>query len=263
MKLKLAVVQFEPEDGNIEGNLAKIEQYIAKAAANGAKLVVLPEICDIGYNFDEIARKAESSPNKSTAAIAKLAKEKRAIIVAGLAERRKDGLYNTAVIFDSNGDIKAVYDKTHLCPLPPFDEPKVFKPGNSIFVTEIEGIKLGVTICFDIRFPEVYRKLAGEGAQVIIHPTAFPKIRIGQLEACLCARAIENQYFIATANFCGMSGNVEFGGCSMIVDPSGNVMSEKTMTDEGFALAEIDLAEIEKQRKENPVFSQRRPELYK
>lgn len=262
MKLNIACIQFNARAGDIAHNLSKIERLVNDVAAHGAKIIVLPEICDIGYEMSEIKRLAEKFPNRSTDLFSKLAQKNKVVITTGLAEKRSDGIYNAAATFDSSGKMVAVYHKTHLCKIPPFDESAELKPGSKIFVKEIEGIRLGFSICYDIRFPEIYRKLADEGAQIVLHPTAFPRLRIDQFEVCARARTIENQFFFASANFCGKVGSVELGGRSMIVAPNGLILKKASETDEEIVTAEVDLSEVERQRREVPVYTCRRPEIY-
>lgn len=258
--MKLAAIQFSPKEGDVDNNLKRIERLVDKIA--GAQLIVLPEICDIGYDLNKIKLLAQPFPNQSTDKLSELSRLYDVIIVAGLAEKRDDGIYNTAVVFDRKGKMIAKYDKTHLCPIPPIYEPAVFKAGSKILVGNLPGVKLGLTICYDIRFPEVYRRLALDGAEIIVHPTAFPRMRIEQLEMCLRARAIENQLFLISANHCGFNGGIELGGRSMIVGPDGDIRAKASETKEEIITATIDLGDITRSRKERPVFTQRRPELY-
>lgn len=263
MKIRISSVQFHPTVGDIDGNLKKIALMVNRAAKAGSKLVVLPEICDIGYELKAIAGHARTFPNESTETLSDIARSNNVAIVAGLAEKKSEGLFNASVVFDATGKIVAKYYKTHLCPIPPLNEPTVFKYGPFISdVTDVAGLKLGLTICYDIRFPEVYRKLAVAGAQVIANPSAFPRMRVEQLEICVRARAIENQIFMVSSNFCGTVGGLELGGRSMVVDPNGGILAKANETDEEIVTADVDLDEIERSRKERPVFTQRRTELY-
>lgn len=262
MKITVSSVQFQPKAGCIEENLEQIESFVKKAVSLGSGLIVLPEISDTGYNLDIIKNMATSFPNLSTNRLSEIAKKYHIIIVAGLAEKRNGELYNIAAVFDTNGKLVSQYAKTHLCPYPSMNEPAYFKPGQSIFVTNVEGIKIGTTICYDIRFPEIYRKLALAGAQIITNSAAFPKIRINHLEICLKSRAIENQVFLVSSNHSGKIGDAVFGGRSMIVGPGGDVRAKASDTDDELITATLDLDEIEIIRKERPVITQRRPEIY-
>lgn len=262
MQITVAAIQFHPIEGDRAENLRRLEPFIAQAVAKGARLILLPETFDFGYDLDIIKRLSESFPNHSTATLSAMARQYNIAIIAGLPERRGKDLFNTALVFDTQGKVVAQYDKTHLCPIPPIDESACFTAGGSLVVTDILGIRLGITICYDIRFPEVYRKLALGGAQLIVHPTAFPLSRIEQFEILLRARAIENQLFILSANQCGKGSTLEFGGHSMMVGPSGEVLARAGDNEEMVILAAIDLDEIEQIRREKPVITKRRPELY-
>lgn len=262
MRLIVAAVQTSPVEGEVEENLRDLGGLINKAADNGAGLVVLPEICDIGYNLELIARDARPFPNRSTDFLSAISKKNNIMVVAGLAERKSEGIFNSAVVFGRDGKIVAKYYKTHLCPLLPLNEPVVFKAGSDIFIIDIEGLKIGVTICFDIRFPEVYRRLAGQGAQIIVHPTAFPEMRIDELNICARARAIENQYYIVAANQCGVIGGIKIGGKSKIIGPDGNILAEASNNNEEIIYSEINTDEIINFRKNRPIYTSRRPEIY-
>jgi predicted amidohydrolase len=262
MKLTVSAVQFAPTLGDMKKNLATVEKMIGEAAKLGSKIVVLPEICDTGYDLSDIGATARSIPNETTDFFSTLAKRHKLSIVAGLAERKGADVFNAAVLFGPDGRIIDRYHKTHLCPIPPFNEPKVFAYGDRLFIAELAGTRIAPLICYDCRFPEAYRKLAVDGAQIIVQPTAFPRSRIDQLETCLRARTIENQYFIVTANFHGKPGEVELGGNSMILGPDGKILAKASQDKDEVITYTIDLGEIDMARKDRPVFTQRRPEIY-
>ncbi len=261
--ISVAAVQFCPKPAQVQDNLRCLSGWITQAADQGATLVVLPEVCDIGYEFDAIANLASTFPNESTAFFSDLSRKLHMTIVAGLAERRPDGIYNTAAVFGPNGQIAFQYDKSHLCPYQPLYEPDFFRAGTTIQTVDVAGVRLGVTICYDIRFPEIYRKLALDGAQIILHPSAFPLKRIDQLEVCARARAIENQVFVVTSNLCGRVDQGEYGGRSMGIGPAGEIRGQVSEQDEGVVVMRLDLAEIAAIRRELPVISMRREELYR
>lgn len=264
---KIAAIQLRPRAGDLAENLQRIRMHVDMAARNGAQWILLPEVCDIGYDLGRIPDLAQPFPNAGTEALSELAAKHHVVIIAGLAERRDDRIFNTAVAFDASGKVCAQYDKVHLCPIPPINEPAVFTAGDTIHAFDVAGpdgavVRIGLSICYDIRFPELYRKLADDGAQIIFHPTAFPASRIEQLEVCQRARAIENQFFVVSANGCGFVGDVTLGGRSMIVGPDGDVRTQASRTDEGAITAAIDLNDITVARDQRPVFTQRRPALY-
>lgn len=264
---KIAAIQLRPRAGDVAENLQRIGMHVDMAARNGAQWILLPEVCDIGYDLGKIPELAQTIPSTSTEALSELAKARNVVIIAGLAEKRGDNIFNTAVVFDATGKMCARYDKVHLCPIPPINEPAIFTAGDAIRAFDVTGpdgavVRVGLSICYDIRFPELYRKLADDGAQIIFHPTAFPASRIEQLEVCQRARAIENQLFVVSANCCGFVGDIALGGRSMIVGPDGDVRTQASKTDEGTITAAIDLNDIAVAREQRPVFNQRRPEAY-
>lgn len=165
LPITVAVVQFCPQEGRLTENLQRLTQFIDQAAAKKANLVLLPEICDLGYNLDIIQRHAESFPNRSTETLAAVAQQHGIILIAGLAERRGKNIFNTAVMFDQQGRLIARYDKTHLCPIPPANEQTCFQAGDAFTLTTVLGVRMGMTICYDVRFPEIYRKLALDGCR--------------------------------------------------------------------------------------------------
>ncbi len=266
MKVKIAAIQFQPDANDFDKNLRKIISMTEQSLSSGAKIVVLPEICEFGYDMEAMKRHYDGDGKRAPDAISQLAQKYKAIVAAGLAEKRDDGFYNTCTLFGCDGKVLATYDKSHLCVVPPYNEPIFFKYGQKIFAKEVaidgEKIKLGFSICFDIRFPELYRKLAAAGTELVIHPTAFPMMRIEQFEVCARARTIENQFFFASANFCGTSGGVQLGGNSLILAPEGKIAARASRDSEETLFATIDTTDIETSRKERPVYRCLRPEIY-
>lgn len=262
MKLTVSAIQFNPKEGDLGFNLNKIGGLVGRAKKEGAGLAVLPEISDIGYNFEEIKRHASKIPNVATNAISKIARENGISIVAGTAEKKDGGIYNVAILFNRSGALVAIYRKTHLCPIPPINETSFFKRGDEFVTADSDGYKLGMTICYDCRFPEIFRQLAIGGAQIVACPTAFPYSRIEELEICLKARAIENQYFIVSANHVGTNGQVKLGGRSMIIHPDGKILAQGALAEEEVVTAQIDLDDVAKTRLARPIFSERRTDLY-
>lgn len=262
MDMVISAIQFRPKAGDVEYNLARMSEMIGEAASRGARLAVLPEVADIGYHVPDVRRLAEEFPGPSTKRLSGIAAKNEMTIVCGMAERRLDKFFNTAAVFGPDGRLVMQYDKTHLCPLPPFNEPAAFEYGAKIRVAEVAGVKLGVSICYDIRFPEVYRRLMLDGAEVVAHPTAFPTIRIDQIEAYMRVRALENQFFMVSANCWGDVGGVDIGGNSMIVAPTGEILARGAATGDSVLTASIDTDDVADIRETMPVVTQRRPEIY-
>lgn len=258
--MKVAFHQFDPKLGKIDYNLKKVEKNLSKVKK--LDLLVLPELCNSGYNFrdkKEALQFAEEIPQgKSTKFLITLAKKKNCFIVAGINEKKGNALYNSAVLVGPQGYI-GTYRKLHLF----FKEKNVFEPGNlGLPIFNIKGVKLGILICFDWRFPEAWRILALKGAQIIAHPSNLivPKLSFRALPG----HAIVNRIFIVTSDRVGTERKLKFAGKSMIVDPDGNILAQASADKEEFQAAEINpkLANLKQVNAKNHLFKDRRVEVY-
>ena len=258
MEPKLAEVQ-----RNLEACLARLEE----AAAAGAQLIVLPECAIPGYMFDspaEAALYAEEVPGPSTEALANACSRLGMYVVCGLVERDGDLLRNSAVLVGPAGLI-GTYRKTHL---PFLGVDRFVVPGDELPVYDTPLGRIGVEICYDLRFPEVTRTLALEGADLVAHPTNFPMAAKVQTELITVARAAENRIYLLTANRVGKERRGEFCGWSQIVDPFGKRLAEAGETEEALLVADVDLAKARDKDYVIPgeyelyLFGHRRPELY-
>lgn len=211
-------------------NLAKARRMLTEAADGGAGLVLLPEL----FNFlppridkDAYSRAAEGPEGETLSMVSEVACEKGIAIIAGsIIEKDGEDIYNTCYAVTPNG-IAAKYRKTHLFTYGRINEGQIFKPGSAAEVAEIAGLKIGLTICFDLRFPELYRKEAFAGAEVMSNVAAF-LLETGRAHwmALLRARAIENQAYIIAANQAiGSCGGPKYFGHSCIIDPWGRVVA--------------------------------------
>jgi predicted amidohydrolase len=265
--MRVAVAQMEPKLGERERNLESCVARLEEAAAAGAELLVLPECAIPGYMFDSVDEAmpfAEEIPGPSTEALATACRDLDVHVVCGLLERDGDLLRNAAVLVGPDG-LVGKYRKTHL---PFLGVDRFVAPGDELNVYETPLGRIGVEICYDLRFPEVTRTLALRGADIVAHPTNFPVAARIQTELITVARAAENRIFLLTANRVGKERWAEFCGWSQIVDPFGKRLAEAGETEEALLVAEID---IEQARDKNYVipgeyelylFRDRRPELY-
>jgi predicted amidohydrolase len=265
--MRVAVAQIEPrlgeKDRNLETCLARLEQ----AVAAGAELLVLPECAIPGYMFDsaeEALPFAEEIPGPSTQALADACRRLGAHVVCGLLERDGDLLYNSAVLVGPDGLVGS-YRKTHL---PFLGVDRFTAPGDELPVYDTPLGRIGLEICYDLRFPEATRTLALKGAEIVAHPTNFPLAARIQTELITVARAAENRIFLLTANRVGKERRGEFCGWSQIVDPYGRRLAEAGETEEALLLAEIDVEQARDKDYVIPgeyelyLFGDRRPELY-
>ena len=263
----VAVAQVEPQLAEKERNLEVCVARMEEAAGAGAKLVVLPECAIPGYMYDsaeEALPFAEEIPGPSSEALEHEARRLDLHVVCGLLERDGDSLRNAAVFVGPDGLI-GTYRKTHL---PFLGVDRFVVPGDELPVYDTPLGRIGVEICYDLRFPEVTRTLALQGADLVALPTNFPMAAKVQTELVTVARAAENRIYLLTANRVGKERRGEFCGWSQIVDPFGKRLAEADETEETLLVADVD---VEKARDKDYVipgeyelylFGDRRPELY-
>ena len=267
--LNVAIIQMNSQDDK-RANIATALDLIDRAAATGARLVALPEVWPY-LGPDESQDPAETIPGRITELLAERARRHGIYIHSGsIYEKRPGdpGMYNTTVVLDPTGEILARYSKIHMYDVvldgvAKYQESASITPGNEIAMTEIDGILVGLTMCYDVRFPELFRILALKGAQAIVLPAAFT-LMTGKdhWEPLIRARAIENQlYMIAPAQWGTHPSGKWCYGRSMVVDPWGTVVS--TVSDGvGIATAIIDPSRIEAVRRQVPSLANRRPGAY-
>jgi predicted amidohydrolase len=273
MGIRGAVVQMHSE----ADKAANIEQAIAlvrRAAEEGARLIVLPELWT--YLGPERGQRehAQPVPGQLTRRLGELARELHVLLHAGsfleIEETREgDRIYNTAVFFDADGNMVARYRKMHLFdtdPVPgarPYQESATITSGSELVTLEREGLPLGLATCYDLRFPEMLRMLALRGAEILLVPAAFT-LETGRdhWEVLVRARAIENGCYVLAAGQWGTraDGRTTYGH-SMIVDPWGTVLAQAA-DGVGVASAEIDPNRVADARRRLPVLANRRPECY-
>jgi predicted amidohydrolase len=241
-------------------NLAKVEELAARASQSGSNFLLLPELWSTGYDLEHADQHAARIDSGVFASVSTLAQKYKLAILGSCLSLVGPGLYaNTAVLFDDNGRIIADYNKIHLFKL--MDEPQYLMPGNKPVVADTEWGKAGVAICYDLRFPELFRYYALQGASMVMIPAEWPWPRLSHWRTLLQARAIENQLFIFACNRVGTSKRSTFFGHSMIIDPWGEIVIEGG-EDEELITAVIDLGQVKSVRTTIPVFEDRRPDIY-
>ncbi len=248
-------------------NLETAEAKVREAADKGARMVALPEVFNWRGDKSEENRFAESIPGPTSDLMGQLAGELHIYLLAGSFLEAVPGsgkAYNTSLFFSPEGDLLARYRKIHLFDVHIPDgvsamESEARQPGEAVVVTETEFCPIGITICYDLRFPELYRAQVSKGAQVIFVPSAFTAFTgEAHWEPLLRARAIENQVYIVAPNQVGKNPrSFATYGNSMIVDPWGRVVARASDTP-GVIFAEIDLQYLAKVRSELPALSHRK-----
>ncbi len=269
-RLRVACVQFCSSGSKAE-NLERMEPLVARAAATGADLVLLPEKWNGIGTHEIILDVAEPlDSGESVGAMSAWAKQHGITLVGGSIVESREGrekLSNTCVVFDAEGEIAATYRKIHMFDVEVgghvYRESDSEEPGEGPMSCEVEGWRLGLTVCYDLRFPELYRILAVEGADIVTVPAAFT-LYTGKdhWELLLRARAVENQCFVAAANQWGVhEGGKASYGRSSIIDPWGVVLAQAPDEDAVIS-AELDRAHMERIRRSLPSLANRQPAAY-
>jgi omega-amidase len=261
--VKIAAAQIACALGDVVANLRKMREFSARAKEQGAELVVFPEASDTGYSMPVISQAATAWTEGAVPALREMAKEFSLTIVAGVSERTGDAVYNSQVFIDQDGKLVASYRKTHLFVLAPNDESTCYTPGDKFVSVPAGEFNFGLSICYDLRFPEVARALALEhDANVLLVSSAWPLPRVEHLRALAIARAIENQSYLILANRTGVDAGVTCCGTSAIIDPSGVVLASASGDREELLIADISAEAIAGVRDRIPVFAHRRIDLY-
>jgi omega-amidase len=262
--MKIAAAQISCTLGNPPANLGKVRQFSSRAKQSGAELIVFPEMIDTGYSMPTIKQHAAAWKEGAVPELQKIAKELSLGIVCGVSDREGASIYNTQVFVDARGKIVAKYRKTHLVTAAPLDERTCFSPGNEFASCKIDKFNLGLSICYDLRFPEMCRTLAVKhGVNVFVTSSAWPFVRVEHLRILALARAIENQSYLILANRVGTDNGVTFCGTSAIIDPYGAIVAAASVDREELLQAEISSDIIDSVRNRMAVFAHRRPDLYK
>lgn len=259
--MKIGYGQFSPEFGDRKANIHRTVSIVEAAKAD---LIVLPELCTTGYNFTsrgELAILAEEVPDgPSCTAWSACARKTGTTIVAGIAEKAGDSLFNSCVLITGDG-VRATYRKVHLF----FRENRIFSPGREFPVVEIDGVNIGLMICFDWAFPEAARTLALAGADIICHPS---NLVLHLCQDAMVTRCIENRLFAVTANRYGTEDrgglSLTFSGASQITAPDGQRLAVATKAEDTIAVVEIDPADARNKMitEFNHVIDDRRPGAY-
>lgn len=255
--VKAAAVQFNIALGDIEPNLSHVRRSLKNLADEGVQLAVLPEMWATGFAYQQLNSLAGQT-EALVAELSELSEKYRMVIVGSLPEPHGGKVYNTAYVLD-NGKLLGKYRKIHLFSL--MQEDRSFDSGDSWLLVESSVGRIGVFICYDLRFPELARRLAVEGAEILVVPGEWPKPRQEHWRTLMRARAIENQLFIVAANCCGITGKLDFFGMSMIIDPKGELLAEAGYEPQNIVAA-LDFDAMASWRQQIPCFNDRKPEIY-
>lgn len=260
--LTVSLAQMNIAAGDPRKNFAAVEALTALAAARKSKLhvIVFPELWSTGYVLDEAKEHASELNKGMFAQLSTIATQHKICIAGSILEKRGVEVANSLPFFAPNGRMMGIYRKIHLFGL--MDEDKYLQPGASPLVLELPWGMTGFAICYDLRFPELFRRyFTEEKARVMIIPAEWPLERIQHWRALLVARAIENQCYMIAVNAAGETNGTVFGGHSMVVDPWGKVVVEAG-EDPQLITVDIELDLVEEVRKRIPILDDVRSDVY-
>jgi predicted amidohydrolase len=266
--MRVALCQMRSGE-DVETNIALAERLLCEAADGGADIAALPEVFTYLGSSAGRTPAAEPVPGPTTDRLAAIARERGMWILGGSVIERDDGrIHNTSTLFDRDGELVSRYRKIHLFDVdlpgqPPFRESATFTPGDELVTHETGVARVGLSICYDLRFPELYRGLVTMGAEVIFVPAQFQReTGTDHWEVLLRARAIEDQCFMVAPTQWGAYGAPEKGRCSygnsMAIDPWGRVLSRAPDEGDGVWFADLDLTELRRIRASLPALQHRR-----
>jgi len=264
-KFKVSLSQFPCKIGNKKHNMNKIVKHVKQAKKQKADIIIFPEMSLTGYTVRDLAYElAEEIPGPSTEKIAELADKEDLYIIFGMPERSEKGegiLHNTAVLIGPEGYV-GKYRKMHLPTHSVFEEKRYFRLGYEVPIFETNLGALGITICYDIFFPEMARILRLQGAKFIICISASPAVRKKFFEVLTTSRAIENTCFLAYVNLVGIENGLQFWGGSRLIGPNGHIITQSKYDEEDISFGTVDYSDIRAIEAFVPTLRDLRPELF-
>lgn len=259
--MKVSALQVDLAYKNAKANMKKIETLIEEIVdREKPDVIVLPEMWNVSFFPDDIENHADKDGRQTKAFLSSLAKTHHVNIVGGSVATSSNGnYYNTSYTYNREGERVHTYNKVHL--FSPSNEHQSFTAGDEPGIFEIDGVKVGVATCYDLRFVEWIRLMALEDIKILFVPAAWPHPRVKPWETLLRARAIENQFFVVGVNSVGKTDKLHFCGHSYILNALGETLAQ-AKEEERVLNAELDLGSIENIRRDIAVYTDRRPELY-
>ena len=258
-KISISLAQMHIELAQPDANLEQAIGFVKQASANRSDMIMFPELWSSGYDLKHADRYGPVN-DYVLEILSGLAVSEKIAIGGSLLEKADGQFYNTFYFIDKTGQVLGKYRKIHLFRL--MNEDRWLRAGNQPQVVNFPWGMAGMAICYDLRFPELFRHYALGNANIICLPSEWPSKRINHWKVLLQARAIENQMFIAAVNSVGQTGDETFGGASAIISPWGEVLAEGDSQAEALLTAEVDLDQVERVRQMIPIFQDRRPDIY-
>lgn len=263
--IKLALAQISAKREDKQANLLRIEELTIRAKKQKADLIIFPEMSLTGYVVkDQIYQLAENIPGPSVKKVEEVAKKNGMHIIFGMPElsrKTQATIYNSAVLVGPKGLI-GKYNKMYLPTHSVFEEKRYFRPGYQQAVFDTEIGKIGLSICYDIFFPEVFRLARLDGAQLLVCISASPAVRKSYFETLTAARAIENTAYLAYVNMCGIEDGLQFWGGSRLINATGDLAAKGKYDYEDFIICQVDYQDLRTAETFIPTLRDLRPELF-
>ena len=278
--MRIALGQMDCVVGDVAANVATMVDLIADAAGRGCIAVWFPELADTGYALQQMPELAGAWPGPAYDGLAAAARRHGMVVGAGLSERAgvggRETLYNSLVVLDADGRRVGHYRKAHLFAAGEVNEAGCFAGGrtenagaagaaddvNGVDTVELAGMRHGLSVCYDLRFPELYRQRTDAGATVLVNATAWPAVRAAHWDVLTRARAVENQAYFVGVGRVGEDAGIRFAGRSRVVAPTGEVVAEAGTDGPELVVAELDPAAVTAFRSAVPALAARRRDLF-
>ncbi len=258
--LTLALAQTDIALGKLETNLRAAEDLVERAAAQGVQLVLFPELWATGYALDRLASLAHPLGEGPFAAMARWAQRYGLAVGGSHLEATAEGVYNTLALYGPEGRLWGAYRKIHL--FGPMHEARFLTPGDRVGLASSPWGPLGLAVCYDLRFPELFRLQAVAGARLLLVVAEWPQVRMDHWHILLRARAVENQAFVAAVNRVGRDQATVFGGGSSVVDPQGKLLA-RLAREPDLLVVTLDLQAADAVRRTFSPLQDRRPAAYR
>ena len=252
--LHFACIQMNIKFGDIKANITHAEQMITSAMKKGANVIILPELFTTGYDLANSRTLAEKLDGPTVQWMIKISKEYNITLMGSIIEEGEDLPFNTLVVSSPEGLISS-YRKIHL--FAPMGEADAFHPGNSLTVLNLSGWKVGLSICYDLRFSDMFVQYSEQEIDLLILCAEWPSVRINHWDALLLARAIESQFFVVACNRIGSDLTNNFGGRSQIISPTGEIVT-KGSNEEEVVSGIIDLESVISSKKTFSISNDRK-----
>jgi predicted amidohydrolase len=261
--MKISVAQISCSLGDPEANISKVGDFSRRAKEARSELIIFPEMTDTGYSMPVIQKHARDWKGGFVAALQEIASKLSIAIVSGVSERDGSSIYNSQVLVDPKGEIVAKYRKTHLYAVAPVEEQSCFARGDTFSSFAIGDLRFGFSICYDLRFPEMYRKLAtAQDVGAFLLSSAWPFPRDEHFRVLTKARAIENQSYVIASNRVGKDDDLWFCGNSAIIDPRGVILAAASPDREDLVHADVSGELVQSVRQRMQSLGHRRQDLY-